>query len=135
MGIYNFSKKGKILFWIAGFICFISLVGIPFGLLFFLMASRAKIELTTDSITYTMLRTKKMPYSEIIKMWLEPPKTARYYVHVRPDVGIFVNTATVLPLIIEGKKGKIKLSLNYFDNAPEILTELQRKAKKKVEHK
>lgn len=132
--IYHLQTRGKILFYAAAFICFISLIGIPVGILFIVMAVRAKIILTEKELLYTMLRTKRIPYSQITRISLAKAQTVRYYLKNSAGSGTSLNLVTVIPLIIEGNNKKIKLSSNFFDNAQEMIELLLKKTKLKLEH-
>ncbi len=131
--IYSLQTKGKVLFYAAAFICFISLVGIPIGILFVIMAVRAKIILTDKEMIYTMLRTKNIPYSQITRISLSKAQTARYYVKNSVGSGTSLNLVTVIPLVVETKDQKIKLSANFFDNTPEMIELLLKKTKLNLE--
>ncbi|MBP9771020.1 hypothetical protein KBC97_02550 [Candidatus Gracilibacteria bacterium] len=123
--LYKFKSNGKSLFIIAGVICVISFVGIPFGLMFFYMASTSKIIMKDDHMIYKMLTTKNIPYKQITKIRLAKPVSSNYYIgHGAP---VFVNFATVIPLIIEWNGKKTKLSANFFENAEEITRTLEAK--------
>ncbi len=123
--LYKFKSNGKSLFVIAGVICVISFVGIPFGLMFFYMASTSKIIMKDDRIIYKMLTTKNIPYNQITKIRLAKPVSSTYYIgHGAP---VFVNFATVIPLVIEWKGKKTKISANFFENAEEITRTLEEK--------
>ncbi len=131
--IYHLQTRGKILFYAAAFICFISLIGIPVGILFIVMALRAKIILTDKEITYTMLRTKSISYSEIKRISLAKAQTARYYLKNSAGSGTSLNLVTVVPLVIESKEKNIKLSSNFFDNTQGMIEILLKKTKLKLE--
>ncbi|MBI5392734.1 hypothetical protein HZA96_02590 [Candidatus Woesearchaeota archaeon] len=130
--IYNLQMRGKILFYIAAFICFISLIGIPVGILFIIMAYRAKIVILDDAVVYTMLFTKTICYKDITKIMLAKPVSPRLYMgNAAP--GVFINVVTVVPLIIESKDKKIKFSANFFDNSEEVVSIILKKTKLKLE--
>jgi len=131
--IYTLQSRGKFLFYTAAFICIISLILIPFGILFIIMAMRAKLVLYDDHLTYTMLTTKNIPYKDIIKIKLAKPVNPRYYLQQQNTPGVYLNLVTVIPLIIEYNNKKTKLSANFFNNAEEFLSSLQKKTKKKLE--
>lgn len=123
--LYKF--KGKGLFITAGVICIISFLLIPLGLIFFYMAATAKIIMKDDRMIYKMLTTKEIPYSQITKMRLAKPVSSTYYTMNGENPGVFVNFATVIPLIIEWDGKKTKLSANFFENAEEIVHTLREK--------
>lgn len=123
--LYKF--KGKGLFITAGIICLLSFFGIPFGIIFFYMAATAKLILKDDRLIYKMLFQKEIPYSQITKIKLAKPVSSTYYAMNGDNPGIFVNFATVIPLIIEWNGKKTKLSANFFENAEEILQTLREK--------
>ena len=125
--LYKFKSSGKSLFIVAGIICVLSLVGIPVALIFFYMASTAKIVMQDDHLTYKMLTTKKIPYNKITKIRLAKPVSASYYLTNRSHPGVFINFATVIPLIIEWNGKKTKISANFFENAEEITRTLEEK--------
>ncbi|MBI4151660.1 hypothetical protein HY496_01705, partial [Candidatus Woesearchaeota archaeon] len=113
-----------------------SLFLIPFGIIFVVMALRAKVVLFDDRLEYTMLWTKRVPYKEIKKISFAKPQTARYYIS-NQGMPIFLNLVTVIPLVIEyeheGKMKKTKFSSNFFENAEEMVGFLLKKTKRKLE--
>jgi len=131
--IYTFQSRGKILFYLAAFICIISLILIPIGILFIIMAVRAKLILYDDHLTYTMLTTKNINYKDITKIKLAKAVNPRYYLQQENAPGVYINLVSLIPLIIEYNNKKTKLSANFFNNAEEFLKILQQKTKKKLE--
>lgn len=131
--IYLLQKRGKLLFYLAAFICIISLFLIPFGILFIVMAIRAKIVVRSDHLSYTMLWTKKIFYKDITKITLAKPVNPRYYIQQQKIPGIYVNLATVVPLIIHHNNKKTRISSNFFNDSIKFLEILQEKTKKRLE--
>ncbi len=129
--LYKFKSGGKSLFIVAGVICLISLVGFPFAIMFFYMAATSKIVMTDKKMIYKMLTTKEIYYSKITKIRLANAVGANYY--IGNGVPVFVNFATVIPLIIEWNGKKTKLSANFFEDADEIVHILESKTGLKLE--
>ncbi len=128
---HRFTGKG--LFYIAGFICIISFVLAPVGILFIWMARRAKVEFTDSAFVYRMLTTKTIPYAEVKSITQARPKTA--YAHM-DAANTTKAVVTVIPLIIEytknGSTKKTKLSLNFFERAHDILNELEARTGRRI---
>lgn len=124
--VYKFTGKG--LFYVAGFICLISIVLAPVGILFFYMGAKAHIRLENDRMFYKMLTTKEIPYADITRIRLAKPVGAQYKVGYAS-----VNFATVIPLIIEYKGKSTRLSLNFFENSAEIAATLEQKTGLSIE--
>lgn len=124
---HRFTGKG--LFYIAGFICIISFVLAPVGILFIWMAHRAKVEFTDSAFVYRMLTTKTIPYSNITSITQARPKTA--YAHM-DALNTTKSVVTVVPLIIQytidGKQKSTKFSLNFFERSLDIRAELERRS-------
>lgn len=125
--LYKFKSSGKSLFIVAGVICAISFIGLPVALVFFYMAATSKIIVKEDHMIYKMLTTKNIPYKQITKIRLAKPVSANYYAMNGSRPGVFVNFATVIPLIIEWNGKKTKISANFFENAEEITRTLEEK--------
>ncbi len=122
---YLISAKGKMLFYLAGIICVFTLFGIPFAIIFFYMAAKAKIELTDDSLVYQMLTRKVIPYSEIEEM--------RFLRHISIGHENVGELAHVVPIQLTWGKGKkTKFSFNFFENSDKILEFLIQKTGKQV---
>lgn len=125
--VYKFTGKG--LFLTAAFICIISVVLLPVGLVFLYMAFAAHIRIEEDRFVYKMLTTKEILFKDIKKIKLSRPVDARYKVGYA-----FVNFATVIPLIIEyGEGKKVRFSLNFFERSTEIAEILQQKTGLQIE--
>jgi hypothetical protein len=129
---YSLQFRGKVLFYFAALFCFFTIIGIPLGIIFIVMAHRARIVILDDSVVYTMLFTKTIRYKEIRKIMFAKPVTPRLYMgKISPN--LFIDIVTVIPLIIESKNKKIKFSANFFDNSKEIVSTLLKKTKLKLE--
>ena len=123
---YKFTGKG--LFYVAAFVCLLTILGAPFAILFIYMAQKAHITIENGVFEYKMLRTRQVPFSFMKKIYIAP------HVNVRADVGSsFVRVATVVPLVIEyadpavpdAKVKKLQFSLNYFERSQEIVSQLE----------
>ncbi|MEK7648210.1 MAG: hypothetical protein AAB384_04235 [Patescibacteria group bacterium] len=128
---HRFTGKG--LFYTAAFICIISVVLSPVGLVFLWMAIHARIELTDDAFIYRMLTTKVIPYASIQSITQARPHTAHAHMDTLNTTKALV---TVVPLIIEytrdGKSKRTKLSLNFFERPYDILTTLETRSGRAV---
>lgn len=123
---YGFQAKGKVLFFSAAFICLISIILAPAGILFIYMALVAQINIDENSFSYRMLRKKVIPFQRISGITIGKPQKPAYYVNVDPGGYRSISFATVIPLIIEQQGGKkTRLSLNYFDDPMSIIETLR----------
>lgn len=127
--VYPFQSRG--LFYVAAFICFISVFMIPVGVVFVVMARRARIEITDTEFVYAMLSTKRILFTNISGLALLPQANARLY---QGTTYIAIQAVHVWPLEITYEHGKkLKLSLNHFAKPDEILKVLQQKSGRTVE--
>ncbi|MBI4237754.1 MAG: hypothetical protein HY696_04965 [Deltaproteobacteria bacterium] len=124
--IYPFASKA--LFYIAGVICFLSVILAPIGFLFLYMANTAQIRIEPDRFIYKMLTTKEIPWQSITKLRILPIVRTGYRINSAPTT-----IATVIPLAIDHDGRTTKLSLNHFVNPNEILQTLQQKTGLRVE--
>ena len=129
---YRFKTKGKALFIFSGIFCSITLILLPFGIIFFYMAAKAHLTLHDDHIEYKMMREYNIPYNKITKLQLAKPVSSHYMIHAA-GVPTFVNFATVVPLIIHYEDKKIRISSNFFENSQEIIETLVQKSGHQIE--
>lgn len=123
--IYPITAKGKALFYLAGIVCIFTLFGIPFAIVFFYMATKAKIELTDDALIYQMLSRKVIPYIQIEEM--------RFLRHMSVGHVAVGQLAYVVPIQISWGGGrKTKFSFNFFENSDKILEFLIQKTGKQI---
>ncbi len=120
---YRFTGKG--LFILAGIISCMTVLFIPVGIIFFVIAVRAQIEMNSDACIYTMLTRRVIPYASITAIKRAPLQQT--YRHVE---NVTLKGVAVLPLWIEYGVGKsVKISLNYFEHSSEIIKTLTEKTK------
>ncbi|MDO8736266.1 MAG: hypothetical protein Q7K29_04195 [Thermoleophilia bacterium] len=120
---FNLLPKGKLLFYVAGFICLISIVLSPVGLAFVYMAITSHIIIDEKDVTYKMLRKYVIPLTGITGLTIGETKRPAYYVD---DLGK-VSFATVIPLTIDHEGKQTRLSLNYFQDPGGIIDRLREK--------
>ncbi len=114
----------------AAFICIISFFLIPFGVIFIIMARRARVEITDTEFVYVMLTMKRVPFASITLIELLPAVQPRMY---QQTSHVSVTVTTVYPLQITTKDNKkIKLSLNHFAQPDEIIRQLEHKTGMRV---
>lgn len=123
---YPFASKA--LFFIAGIICFLSVILAPVGFLFLYMANTAQIRIEDDAFVYKMLTTKRIPWQSITRLRILPVVRTGYRLN-----GQQTSLATVIPLAIDHDGGTTKLSLNHFVDPGQILQTLQQKTGLRVE--
>ncbi len=125
---FKLALKGKVLLYLAGAICMLSLVLFPLGIILCFIARTAYIDISDRDFTYKIIRKKTLPLTSISKLALAPMQQAHYQVGYT-----FINFASILPLIIEYDNGKkLKLSLNYFEKSGDIIKLLADKTGKEV---
>jgi len=120
---YNLMPKGKLLFYAAAFICFITIVLSPVGIAFFYMAATANITIDEENIIYKMLRKDVIPFASITGLVIGETKRPAYYID---ELGK-ISFATVIPLTIVHEGTQTRLSLNYFQDPKGILDQLREK--------
>lgn len=125
----KFKFTGQSLFYLAAFVCIISVILFPVGILFIYLARTAHISFEENNFIYKMFTTKVIPLSEIRQIRVSPVAQGRYMIN-----STVMTLVTVVPLVIEyGNNKKIKLSLNYFENPGEIVRILTQKTGKEIQ--
>lgn len=128
---HKFTGKG--LFYFGAFICIITVILSPVGILFIWMAKRARIEFTDDAFVYRMLGTTVIPYASITSITQAKAHTAYSHMNATNTTTAVV---TIIPLIIEYTRDnaskKTRLSLNYFERPYDILSTLETRSGRAV---
>ncbi|MBI4152487.1 hypothetical protein HY495_02145 [Candidatus Woesearchaeota archaeon] len=130
---FNLKKRNKILFLIAAIICLLSIILIPFGIIFIIIVIRAQINFQDNTLKYTMLTTKKIPLDQVKNITLAKLNYATYEVTRSSGVAGRV-IPNIRPLILTTKDNKThKLNIIAFENSPEINKIIEQKTKQKIQ--
>jgi hypothetical protein len=124
--VYRLSKKWRTICIVLGVVCCLLIVMIPFGILMFVLAAKARIVMYDDRVEIKWMGTRKIAWSDFERL-----SQGTASVHGAGAVGAMVGAALISgPITYKLKNQKdvgSRIAVHWHENAPEILQEMQRR--------